>query len=321
MGRKRTTTLIAVAASILSVGLCGTGAAAVPLQLKLDKGKTYYQRTMVEQRFTQTVMGQQQVIDQSMGTGLKLDVLDVDSQGNMRIRQTFNWSRFKAAGPMANVDYDSAKPATQATGAEPFAAILGQSYVIKVSPKGQVLDVNGVDELREAVLKKLPAGGEAGPALNILDPYFKKQSVKEMTENLLAVYPEKPVEVGESWTEKKVLTLGFGMITESKWTLQKREAGVATIAATNSIRSNPDAPLMDAQGMKIRFDVSGTSESTIRVDEATGLILIDQAQSQLKGQIKLSTSADGPSMMDIPVIFDTTSKVEMSDKMWEPATK
>jgi hypothetical protein len=32
-------------------------------------------------------------------------------------------------------------------------------------------------------------------------------------------------------------------------------------------------------------------------------------------------SAQGQPVMAIPMIFDTNSKVEMSEKMWEPAAK
>jgi len=319
MTSRRITSLIVTAIGVASITWCSTAAAAVQLQLKLGKGKTYYQRTVFEQRITQTVMGQEQVINQTVGTGMKLDVLDVDKQGNMHIRYTFTWSASKQAGPMGGIEYDSSKQATPPAGAEASAAILGQSYTIKVSPKGDVLDVNGIEQLREAVNKKLPPGAEVSLATSPVALYLDKNNVKEMTESTLAIYPDKPVEQGESWSEKKTVTIGFGVIAESKWTLQKREGGVAVIAASASVRSDPNGPPMETQGMKMRFDLAGTQNGTVRVDEATGLILLDQSQQQLKGEIKLLAAADAPPMMAIPVVFDTTSKLEMSDKPWPPA--
>ena len=73
--------LLFVVAGITSVALCGSSVAATTLQLKLAKGKTYYQRTVVDQHITQTVMNQPQVIDITVGMGMKLDVLDVDGAG------------------------------------------------------------------------------------------------------------------------------------------------------------------------------------------------------------------------------------------------
>ena len=71
----------------------------------------------------------------------------------------------------------------------------------------------------------------------------------------------------------------------------------------------------------MRFDLAGTQDGTLRMQEATGLIVLAQAQQQLKGEIKLGDSAQGPPMMVIPCVFDTKVKVEMSDKPLEPATR
>jgi hypothetical protein len=321
MEKRRFGLFLFVAVGITSGALCNSGGAAVPLQLKLAKGKTYYQRTVVDQHITQTVMNQQQVIDITIGMGMKLDVLDVDATGNTRIRYTFNWCMSKQTGPMGTLSYDSAQQATPPAGMESLAALLNQSYVIKLSPKGRVLDVNGVEQVKAAVQKKLPPGADTGPMGNVAATFLDKQGVKEMTEGVMAVFPDKPVEPGQSWSEKRVLTMGFGRIEESKWTLQKQEAGVAMIGQTSTIRSNPDAPPLDAQGMKLRFDVSGSHEATIRIVEATGLVQMDQGRQQLKGEIKVGDSAQGQPVMAIPMIFDTNSKVEMSEKMWEPAAK
>jgi hypothetical protein len=149
--------------------------------------------------------------------------------------------------------------------------------------------------------------------------YLDKQNVKDMTIGTLAVYPDKPVEPGESWNKKVVLSVGFGIINDAKWTLQKREAGVATLVGTASIRSNPEAPPMEASGMKMRFNIAGTQESTVRIEEATGLILTDQSKQLLKGEIQVSASADAAQTMAIPSVFDSTVKVEMSDKPFTPA--
>jgi hypothetical protein len=320
MEKRGSRLFLLVATGVTSFVLCSTSAAAVSLQLKLGKGKTYYQRTVMDQHLIQTVMGQDQVMDQSMGTGLKMDVLDVDRQGNMRIRNTFNWARSKQTNPMGSFDYDSAKQPTPPAGAEAFAALLGQSYVVTISPRGEVLDVNGVEEMQAAVRQKLPPGAQADPALSALAQYLNKKGIKEMTESTLGVYPDKPVDPGQSWSSKKVVTPAFELTIDSKWTLQKREAGVAIIGATSSMRSNPDTPI-DAGGMKVRFDLAGTQDGTMRVEEATGLIRLADARQQLKGEIKVGDSPQGPPMMAIPVTFDTTIKLEMSDKPLEGTDK
>ena len=302
---------------IVLVVLCGSGMAATQLQWKLAKGKTYYQKAGVDQLITQSLMGQEQKMEMSMGTGLKLQVLDVDAQGNMRIQYTYLWSKLKQVNPMAQVDYDSSRQSPVPAGAEGFAALIGQSYTIKLTPKGKVLDVNGVEQLREAVLKKLPAGADAAMGMNPVAMYIDKTTVKQMAEANMNIYPDKPVSPGDSWTGEKAVAIGFTMITQSKWTLQKEEAGVATMSVAATVRTDPSAPPMDAGGMKVKSDMKGTQEGTIQVAEATGLITTSKAHQQLKGELQIGTPGDSQSTMTIPMTIDSQVTSETSEQMWK----
>ncbi len=316
---KHASRMLTVTTACLAVlALCEVGAAAVRLELKLGKGKTYYQKGVVDQKITQTIMNQQQTIDQSIGSGQKLDVLEVDGQGNMRIRYTYLWLRFKSTNPMLQQDYDSARKAPVPSGAEGFAALIGQSYDMELSPGGKVLKIEGMKELREAVLQKMPASAKTAPTMQVLNTFLDEGSIKEMAEASMAVYPDGPVEQGDSWEEEASRTIGFPTLTASKWTLQKRAGGVATIGEFSSLRSNPDGPPMDAGGMKMKADLSGTQEGTLLVDEKTGLITSNKGRQSIKGDLKIGASAEGPfDMMTIPVVFETTVTTEAGDRMWE----
>ena len=318
MNRHISRTLVVSMTCLAILALCEVGAGAVRLELKLEKGKTYYQKTMMDQKITQTIMDQQQTIEQSIGNGLKLDVLEVDGQGNMRIQYTYLWSRFKSTNPMLQQDYDSSRKGPVPSGAEGFAALIGQGYLMEMSPAGKVLKIEGVKELRAAVLQKLPAGAEAAPTMQVLNSFLDERSIKEMTEASMAIYPGKPVETGDSWEEKAALSVGFPMLAESKWTLRERAGGLATIAEVSSVQSNPDAPPIDAGGMKMKADLTGTQEGVLLVDEKTGLITSNKARQSIKGALKLGASAEGPfDLMTIPIVFETAAVAEAGDQMWK----
>ena len=302
---------------IVLVVLCGNGAAATQLQWKLAKGKTYYQKTGVDQQITQSLMGQEQKMEMAMGTGLKLQVLDVDAQGNMRIQYTYLWSKLRQVNPMGQVDYDSSRQSPVPAGAEGFAALVGQSYTVKLTPKGKVLDVNGVEQLRETVLKRLPAGADTSMGMNPVAMYIDKTTVKQMTEANMNIYPDKPVSPGESWTREMTVAIGFAMIIQSKWTLQKEEAGVATMSLAATVRTDPSAPPMDAGGMKVKANMKGTQEGTIQVVEATGLITTSKEHQLLKGELQIGTPGDSQSTMTIPMTIDSQVTSETGEQMWK----
>lgn len=317
--------LLLVAVGLASLTLGSSEAAAVQLQLKLPKGKTYYQKTMIEQHITQTVMNQQQTVDLNMGTGMKLEVLDVDSAGNMQIRYTYAWLSLTQKNPMGSQSYDSTQSTTPAPGTEPFAALINQSYTVKVSPQGKVVDLTGLEQLKEAVQKKMPPGSEAGPAGNITNSLLSKDGMKESVEGVWDIFPDKPVEPGQAWIEKKTLSAGFGRLEETKFTLLKQENGVAVIGVTATLQPNPNAAPMEMQGMKLKTAMSGTQDGTARVVEATGLIQMEEGRQQLKGEIQVIDPSQGQVMMTIPMTVDGKSTTETSDKvLWPtaaPATK
>lgn len=314
-------TFLVAALCLATWMLCGHAAAAVRLELKLDKGKTYYERSLIEQKITQEVMGQQQVINLAIGIGEKLDVLEVDQQGNMRVRHTYIRSKFKQTGPMMAVDYDSAQHATAPAGAEAFAALLGLSYTMRITPRGEVLDITGIAELAKTVREKAPnadLSAQGNPVAALLDA----QTVKSMTENSLGVYPDRPVAPGDSWTRTRLTKQGTAMITQHQWTLQKLEGGVATVSSTSTLKPDPNGPPMEMQGMAMKLDLSGTQESTIQMAEKTGLMKTNEGHQMLKGQIRIGSSPQGPfDMMAIPMTIEAKFMMEMGDRMWEKEAK
>lgn len=312
---------VITAVCIVLGALCANAPAAVRLELKLDKGKTYYERSVSEQQVTQEVMGQQQTVHLSVGIGQKLDVLGVDGRGNVQIRYTYIWTRFKQAGPMP-VDYDSSQQTTAPSGAEGFAALLGQSYTARLNPKGEVLDMNGVAEMAKSVREKLPPGTDLSSSGNPLASLLDEESLKGLTESASAVYPDKPVDSGDSWTRTRAIKQGMVMINETKWTLQSRQGGMATIQATSALKVDPNGPPLEMQGMAMKFDLSGSQEGTIQMEETTGLIRKQSGRQELKGQIKIGTSPQGPfNMMMIPMTIATKFTVETSDRPWEDRSK
>ena len=321
MTRQQFKVIVAGIACVEFVALCSPVAAAVKLELKLAKGKTYYQKTVTDQQITQTMMGQEQKMEQGIGTGLKLQVLDVDAQGNMRIQYTYLWSRLKQVNPMIQVDYDSSRQSPVPAGAEAFAGLVGQSYIVRITPKGKVLDVNGVEQVREVVLKKLPAGADTSLAMNPVGMYIDKANVKQMVETSMAIYPDKPISPGDSWSKHLTMAVGFTLIIDSKWTLQKEEAGVATIGVKASVRTDPNAPPMEANGMKMKSQMSGTQEGTIRIAEATGLTASSQERAQIKGQIDILAPGQEQPVMVIPMTVDTRVTSEAGEQMWKDGPK
>jgi len=70
--------------------------------------------------------------------------------------------------------------------------------------------------------------------------------------------------------------------------------------------------------MAMKLDLSGTQESTIQIQQTTGLATANRGLQELKGQVRIGASPQGPfDMMAIPMAIQTKFTMEMSDRMWE----
>lgn len=317
MARTGFSVLNAAVACAAFVAWCGADAAAVELKLKLEKGETYYQKTAVQQRVTQTVTGNKQVAEQNVGTGLEMEVLDVDPNENMRIQCTYIWSAFEQPSAMRVIYYDSSERTSMPPGAEGFAALLGRTFTLTLSPRGEVLDVNGVEQMRQAVLAALSEDVRAAPTMSAVMPFLYEESLSEMIASTMAVFPDRRVLEGNSWSRTAISSRDTRVIVQSKLTLQEHQAGMAAIEVTSSVEPDPNAPLTEEEGMVVQYELAGTEEGLVRLIERSGLIVSHQVRQQLKGRIRKAESAEDLNYgTTIPVEIERLIISEMSVEPW-----
>jgi len=103
------------------------------LKLNLKKGQKFGLKMVTDQKMSQTMMGQQQKMNQMTAIGMSF-------------------------GPMGVMEYDSTKP--QQPGADNpmsamYKAMVGHSFVMKLTPKGEILEIKGIDEMIAKMIDKM----------------------------------------------------------------------------------------------------------------------------------------------------------------------
>jgi len=236
--------LLAVALAV-SAGVAGAGE-TVDLRLRLPAG---YKRTVTmitEQHIEQTMQGETVAMDQTLGVGFDVEVLQVDDQGLMTLRYTYSWTKITQQGPQGMVQYNSdTPPETVPPRARPFAALLGASFETDLTPRGEVRALRGAEALIDHVLEALevPEGPARTRVRENLRNLFGGEGLRKRLEVMTAAYPEEPVAVGDSWTRVTDLTVGFPTRMRNTWTLERVEDGLAVL----TVDSEYLAPDEDAQ--------------------------------------------------------------------------
>ncbi|MBU1767092.1 MAG: hypothetical protein KJ648_03180, partial [Candidatus Omnitrophica bacterium] len=186
----------------------------VDLKLRLEKGQSYKMRTLNEMKIKQTIPGQQgqqqtMTIIEKSGAKNIYTVEDVQADSTLVIKVTYDAISFKQENPTVgwNVEYDSTDTSTAVGPMTPvLGAIVGQSFTITITPDGHVKEVQGIDALWRRMEEKIDELSEEGPERVAMETQMKMQygeeALKTNTENSFNMYPDNPIDIGDTWQRK-----------------------------------------------------------------------------------------------------------------------
>ncbi|MHC4110005.1 MAG: DUF6263 family protein [Planctomycetota bacterium] len=290
----------------------------IKYQMRYKAGEKYYLRIVTEQKISQNISGQAQNIEQTIGLGYDFDVKNVEPNGNAWVSYTYRWAKFIQSGVGGKVVYDSSeKGLTVPPMAQGFAALLGESFSLKITLQGRVEAVEGLQTVRSNVGNKLPDGPMKEAMIVLLQQFINEEGIKELTESSMAIYPEKPVGIGDSWKNTVAMTQGAAMTLENESLLKDRRNGVSFIEVRSNIKSNPKADPMVMGSTKVSYDLSGKQKGLIEIEESTGRLIRSKTNQEVSGQIKVELAGQQSQEQTIPVKIDGVITCEMTERIEE----
>ena len=300
--------LVVAITGVLASVTAGPGDDTVDLRFRLKEGDTRNVRMITEQTISQEIQGQQIDMEQSFAFVFTFAVLEAGAEDTMWVEFTYNSVRFTQDGPMGMIEYDSEDPPDDIPlPARAFAALVGQSMRLRMTDQGRVKEVSGIDEMIDHMIESmgLPAGEMSERMESNLREQFGEEAVKEMTESAMAVYPDGPVSVGDSWHRKVVLTKGFPLIVETTYTLTGRRDGIASIEIASELESNSEAASIEMGPVSLTYELRGEQSGMLNIDEATGWILKSRIEQQSSGRMHISGGPEGMEEMSWPIEIES----------------
>ncbi len=308
--------LFGILVAILAVSIvisCGRVTDKIQLRLRLQEGESYNLRMITDQKIFQTIQGQRQDITQTMGMECTFNVEEVDTNGIASVKITYHSVFFKQDGPMGKIEYNSSNPpAIVPPMAVGFAALVGKSFSMKISPHGHIKDVQGVGAMLTHMMEKLdlPEGHMRTSIEKQLRDQWGDEAIKEMMENTFAIYPDKPVGIGDSWTKRVIISRGFPMILDNTWKLKARKGGVAIIEASSIVKPNPEAAPIEMGPLRLSYDISGEQKGTMELQEATGWTIRAKLTQEFSGQANMEGTPQMPEGMSWPISMESIISFE-----------
>jgi hypothetical protein len=179
------------------------------------------------------------------------------------------------------LDFDSARPADSEN---PLAALVGKSYRVKMSPRGQVLEISNVELARQAVQGVLPQHRVAARLLSD-DEIRNRHEIAA-----LSTLKERQVRPGQTWSSIKTFSFDdLGAKTyERVYTLKQvqQDEDRQAIVEMKAIPSAAQAEQWQKQQAVNPF--AGLSDNT---DDYEGRLVLDLDRGQVREYVEQMENA------------------------------
>ncbi len=306
-----------VSAVVLSCFAFSACAAAPNLGFNVKKGDVYSVHQVIEQKITQDIAGQKMEVNQTLDCVFAYNVTDVDKDGIASVEVKYESLAVKSLTAGMELQYDSKKEDKSNPLAAVYGSLIGKGFSFKADRKGNVISAEGLDKLAEEMVDKagVPDPQAKESLMKTLKDNFGDEALKNSLSQMINIYPDKKVKVGDSWQTEEVVTAGYPMVINSVWTLKGDKANIITVDVISTIDVNEASKPIDILGLKAKYKLYGDQKGTYKLNKSSGLIKEGTITQKLEG--KLSLEADGklmPQGMDIPISGEIKMTFDMKKK-------
>lgn len=291
---------------LLCLFMAGSSIAQTTLNLNLAQGKEYRQNSDVKMAMTQDIMGQTIEVVATVTGKMVYTVKSVTATGyEMDVRYESMAMEMKM--PQASMKFSSDTPTEGDMMSQVLAGMINKTFQAQISKTGKVLSVKNIDALFTSSFEKLPNITEEQKA-QVKAQLSQSYGEKAFTSNLemmLAIYPEKPVKMGEKWTVQNKLKSSISANINTTYSYTEDGADFRKIHGDSKITAEDSGEYTVSNGMEMKFDMNGTMVSDIKVDKKTGWILEAKISQDIKGDANIKGNAQMPDGMTIPMTIKT----------------
>ena len=275
--------------SALALTSCDT-AHAMRVELSPAAGASGQYEISIRQEISQKAMGQSIDSRNTMTYGWTQTVGESDGNAIV-IDVTYDWVKadLELPPPAQSIRFDSRKPSEPSPQTAGFVAIVGKGFKVRVTPTGEILSVEGIREMLDAMLAEMQTDSNMLDAMReSLKRQFGDESLKEMMQPFMTIYPPGEVSVGDTWTRQHVVNTMYPHVQDNTYELLEENKGLLKVAVDSKIRSKDEGSVVDMGMMKFDFTMDGTQKGTLTLDPANGgLVQGSRLESNLKGSMKV----------------------------------
>ena len=285
----------------------------VTIRLNLSEGESYELSSHVRQTVDQEFLGQSLTIRQDLTGVTRYTVRSVDGDGVMDLDVTyesFDMSMSLESTDVSKEQLDQLNQVMNGALQQSARLVNGVTFSMRVSPAGDIVSIQGVEQLMARVLKSVSGPGDTQQVRDALQQVLSGDAIRRSWEESFGYITDGPVAVGDEWTSDTSVNMGLSMDVHTRFALESVDGDTLVLNVDGTIASSGfDGAILDqlnAEGVDFDLSIEGTQSGTMRVDRATGW-LVGQ-ESVIDATADILISAEGQELR-LPITMHTESTV------------
>jgi hypothetical protein len=266
------------------------------LRLNLQPQTSYIYTMDMTQTRVQSVENQNQSLSQEMLEEWKYDVTGLEKSNEMNLKLTYKRIKVTQNFNEQSSSYDSDNPPEYLDPSmKGLASMPGAVLTVRLTPDGKVAQIKGVDAMLDKMIKAMamPNPDQKEAVIADLRKQWGTDAMKQSLEQITSFYPSEPVLPGDSWSSIfDIASGGLPMHIKSEYTLKSRNDGKAIIDVASTISSDSSTGTVTMGSLTMAYDIKGSQNGTIEVDEATSLPLNSKLDMHYDGTVTVSGVPD-----------------------------
>ena len=256
------------------------------LRLNLSKGQHYTQSMVMNLNMAQSIAGQDVTIASAMQFDFDQTIKSISKNGDFVIESEYSHIIIDVDLMGQKMFYDSRVRDTSGsdmanTYAKIFEKVIGRKFTVTISPKGKVMEVKGLKE----IMASLEKASSEPAAKKLIGETFDEKKLISNYESAYKIFPDNPVKIGDSWTQKRSVESIFPIELNAGYTLKEVNNGIAKIVATGDFNMKNDD--VEANGIKMKTDLAGNYDGVYQMDINTGMSNTAAISMPIKGTMEV----------------------------------
>lgn len=272
------------------------------LSLNLKEGKEYRQVTNSKATIIQDINGQKMNMVMSIKGGMSYKVVTVNpSDYDLEVK--YERLSMIMELPQGKMEFSSDKNNEQDIFSTLLSKMIGNTFNVKMAKNGKILEVKNIESRIESLFEDfthIPENQLAQLKAQMTKAYGA-EAFKGNIEMATAIFPDNPVNKGDKWTIKTNLESGMAALMTTEYEFSDLGSDFVLIKGNSVIETEDKDAYIESNGMPMKYDMTGSMISDIKVDKETGWIIEANIKQEIKGDAFIKENPQMPNGMKIPM--------------------